>query len=129
MHELSLSESILRAALAAAGERKDHIRALTVKVGALSGASVPTLEFCMELVLEQMGMRGVQVRIEPVPARVRCRCGHDYSPEDLFAGCPSCGEFEREFLDGLDVTLESIEVENGQDQAQQVGPEHQRPGR
>ncbi len=118
MHELALSESILRAALAAAGEQRACVRALTVKVGALSGASVPSLEFCMGLVLEQRGMSSVQVHIEEAPARMRCRCGQNYSPQDLFAGCPQCGGFDRQVLDGLDVTLESIEVDHGQDQAQ-----------
>jgi len=121
MHELSLSESILRTALSAAGSRSDRIRGLTVKVGALSSVSVPTLEFCMGLVLEQEGMEGVAVRVEKVPARAHCSCGHRYVAEDLFAGCPRCGGFERQIVEGEDVTLESIEVEDGEDQGGPVG--------
>lgn len=123
MHELVLSESIVRAALENPDARGRTLRALTVKVGALSSVSVPSLEFCVGLVLEQRGIEGAQVRVEAVPARLRCACGHEYASEDMFCGCPRCGGFEREVLDGQDVTLESIEVEDDQDQDERVGPE------
>jgi len=115
MHELTLSEGIVRTVLATPGVREDRLRAVSLKVGALSGASVGALEFCMGLVLEQKGLGAVAVRIEQVPARVRCACGHDYTTESLFAGCPACGGFARDVVEGRDVTIESAEVEDGED--------------
>jgi len=121
MHELGLSEGILRAALATPRVTRRNLRGLTVKVGALSGASVSALEFCLNVVLEDGDMTDVQVRVEEAPARLRCDCGHEYSPPSIFEGCPKCGGFDREVLDGQDVTLESIEVDDGEDQGQASG--------
>jgi len=112
MHELSISESILRTALETPGASETNLRALTVKVGALSSVSTANLAYCMDLVLEQRGIRGVQVRIEKVPALARCRCGHEYSADSIFVGCPLCNGFDREIVEGHDVSLESIEVED-----------------
>jgi len=115
MHELGISEGILQAALSAPGATRENVRAFHIRVGALSSASPEALEFCMGLVLEQNGMAEAQVRIETAPARARCECGHEAEIENLFDGCPSCGGFNREILEGQDVTLQSIEVENGED--------------
>jgi hydrogenase nickel incorporation protein HypA/HybF len=112
MHELSISESIVRTALETPGASRANLRALTVKVGALSSVSTANLAYCMDLVLEQKGMRSVEVRIEEVPALARCRCGHEYTAESIFLGCPRCGGFDREITGGRDVSLESIEVED-----------------
>lgn len=112
MHELGVSESILRTALGTPGACETNLRALTVKVGVLSSVSTANLAFCMDIVLEQRGIKGVQVRIEEVPALARCRCGHEYSAESLFVGCPACSGFDREIVEGRDVTLQSIEVED-----------------
>ena len=117
MHELALSENILGLALATPEAETGRLRALTVKVGALSGASVASLEFCMNIVLEQRAIAGVQVRLVEEPARARCACGKEYAAESLFEGCPACGGFQREIVAGRDVTLQSIEVEDGEDPA------------
>ena len=126
MHELSLAEAIVRMALDAPPATAGNLRGLTVCVGALSSVSIDTLEFCMGLAIEQRGMQHVKVRIRKVPARVRCACGHECESESLFEGCPECGGFDREGLEGRDVTLESIEVEDGEDQREPLGAEQQR---
>ena len=115
MHELSLSDSLVRVALETPGVREDNLRALNVHVGALSSASASALSFCLALVLEQRGLKDVKVNLVEAPARARCRCGHDYNPKRLWDGCPKCGGFDRETTDGQDVTLDSVEVEDGED--------------
>ncbi|MFP4028806.1 MAG: hydrogenase maturation nickel metallochaperone HypA [Candidatus Brocadiia bacterium] len=115
MHELSLSKGMLESALKAARQNKGELCTLNIKVGALSSASPEALQFCMEMVLENHGLEGVEVNIEETPARARCECGHGDTVDDLFEGCPRCGSFHREILEGQEVTLESIEVENGKD--------------
>ena len=112
MHELGISESILRTALETPGACESNLRAMRVKVGALSSVSTANLAFCMDLVLEQRGIKGVEVHIEEVQPLARCPCGLEYHPESLFVGCPRCGGFEREIVEGRDVTQESLEVED-----------------
>jgi hydrogenase nickel incorporation protein HypA/HybF len=115
MHELSLSQNMLAIALETPGAGKDNLRALNVKVGALSCTSTESLKFCLGMLLEEEGLEEVSINIEEVPARVRCECGYEGQIESLFVECPRCEGFERTVLEGQDVTLESIEVDNGED--------------
>jgi len=106
---------MVSAALATPGVSAQRLRSLSVSVGALSSASASALSFCLELVLEQRGIEGVKVNIREVPARVRCRCGDEHCPENLWDPCPKCGGFDREPIEGHDVILDSVEVEDGED--------------
>ena len=112
MHELGLSEGIVKTILSTEGVRSDKLRAVTLKVGALSSVSIGMLKFCMDLVLEQRNIKDVEVMADQTPACVLCSCGHRYEAESLFVGCPQCGAFARDIVDGLDVTIESVEVED-----------------
>ena len=115
MHELALSEQIVQTALRACGERSAGMTAIAVQVGALSSVSPPALEFCLRTVLDSHGLQQTQARISYVPARVRCRCGHEYQTEDMFAPCPQCGDYQREILEGRDIIIQHVEVEDGED--------------
>ncbi len=112
MHELSLSQNIVRTVLNASGAEKNQICAIAIEVGALSAVNVSSLEFCMRLTLQQRGMEKTEVQITSIPARVRCECGLVYEPEDVFAPCPDCGSFERTVLEGTDVNIPYVEVED-----------------
>ena len=112
MHELALSEQIVRTALEAAEAPPDRLAVLAVDVGALSGANAASLKFCLRTVLDESGMKQTQIRVRTVPARLKCECGHAYSAKDLFAGCPRCGGLTRSVVGGKDVTIKYIEVKN-----------------
>ncbi len=112
MHELMLSEGIVRTVLATPGASRENLRAINIRVGALSSANVEALEFGMKLMLKQEGIEGTEVRITEEPARVRCSCGKEYASESMFDPCPGCGGYERDILEGTEVTVESIEVED-----------------
>ena len=121
MHELALSEQIVNAALNACGGDGRRIREIAVDVGALSAVSMSSLEFCLQVMLEQHGMEGTKARLTLVPARVRCDCGNTYEADDMFSPCPVCGGFMREIVDGKDVTIQYVEVDDEQeDQRGQV---------
>jgi len=115
MHELALSESIVRTVLDACGARPERVRKIGLEVGALSAVNVSSLEFCMLAVLEQSGMEGVTVEIKEVPARVECACGRTYEPADMFTPCPDCGGFSRRVVAGTDLTIQYVEVDDEQD--------------
>ncbi len=115
MHELALSENIVRTALDASGEKRDRITAIGVEVGALSAVNVSSLEFCLRMMLDERGLEGAEVRITPVPALAQCECGSRYEARDMFSPCPECGGFLREVIAGKDVIIQYVEVENGED--------------
>ncbi|MGD2175071.1 MAG: hydrogenase maturation nickel metallochaperone HypA [Candidatus Brocadiaceae bacterium] len=112
MHELALSQSIVRTALSASGVDARRVTAIGLQVGELAAVNVSSLEFCMELVLQEHEMSRAEVRIERVPAKARCQCGHVYAPTDMFSPCPNCAGFEREITRGKDVDIEYVEVED-----------------
>ncbi|MFO8007075.1 MAG: hydrogenase maturation nickel metallochaperone HypA [Candidatus Brocadiia bacterium] len=114
MHELSLSQGIVSTVLAADGVEPERLTAVTIEVGALSAVNVSSLEFCMRLALDERGMEQTSVEIRRVPARLRCRCGRTYETEDMFAACPECGGFEREVIEGMDVNIPYVEVQDEQ---------------
>ena len=115
MHELALSDSIVRTVLDACGTGPEHVRKIGLEVGALSAVNVSSLEFCMQVVLEQSGMKQVAVEIREVRARVECACGRAYEPADMFTPCPDCDGFDRRIVAGNDLTVEYVEVDDEQD--------------
>jgi hydrogenase nickel incorporation protein HypA/HybF len=112
MHELALSEDIVRTVLNATGADKEHVTAIAVEVGALSTVSASSLEFCLRLVLDQGGMEHTAVHITQVPATVQCECGLRYDADDMFGACPACGSYAREVVNGKDVRIDYVEVED-----------------
>jgi hydrogenase nickel incorporation protein HypA/HybF len=115
MHELALSESVVRTVLDAVAGASQRVRKIGLEVGALSAVNVSSLEFCMQVVLEQNGMARTQVEIVEVPARVECACGRTYEPADMFSPCPECDGFDRQVVAGNDLTVEYVEVDDEQD--------------
>ena len=125
MHELALSDNIVRTVLDACGTVPEKVRKIGLEVGALSAVNVSSLEFCMQAMLEQSGMAQAQVEIKEVPASVECACGRTYEPTDMFSPCPDCGGFDRRVVAGTDVTIQYVEVEDEQDQAGTLRPAEQ----
>jgi hydrogenase nickel incorporation protein HypA/HybF len=112
MHELALSQQIVRAALEAGGAEPGQVTAVCVRVGALSGVNVETLRFCLRATCDERGLSRADLRLEPVAALLRCECGAEYEADDVFIACPACGGFVREIAAGMDVSLEYVEVED-----------------
>jgi len=112
MHELALSESIVRTVLDACGTGPERVRKIALEVGALSAVNVSSLEFCMQIVCEQSGMGCAEVEIAEVPARVECACGRTYEPQDMFTPCPDCGGYDRTVVAGNDLTVQYVEVDD-----------------
>jgi hydrogenase nickel incorporation protein HypA/HybF len=115
MHELALSEGIVRTALKAGGTDERRMMTIAVDVGALSAVNASSLEFCLRLTLDERGMEHTAIEVALVPAKVNCQCGHTYTTEDMFGGCPLCGGFLREIVDGRDVTIRHVEIEDEED--------------
>lgn len=112
MHELALSDRIVRIVLDASGVPRSRITAVAVRVGALSAVSLSALEFCLRTMLDESGMAHTEARVTWVPARVRCACGRIYETEDVFSPCPDCGGFTQEVVAGGDVVVQHVEVED-----------------
>ena len=94
-------------------ERRPECRlaALSIVVGAFSGADPESLEFAVRLVAEGSAWPTAEVRIRTEPVALKCRaCGRNYETETLDLACPACGGFDVEVTGGRDLRLESLEI-------------------
>ncbi len=94
-------------------ERRPECRlaALSIVVGAFSGADPESLEFAVRLVAEGSAWPTAEVRIRTEPVALKCRaCGRAYETETLDLACPACGGFDVEVTGGRDLRLESLEI-------------------
>lgn len=125
MHELSITQAILDMALRHAEQaHAKTIRALDLRVGALSGIAGESVAFYFEMISRGTPAAGAQLRFKVVPPRVRCRaCGaeRDFPFEaDVAAAwlaqlgslerC-ACGKQAYELSGGTGCYLDSMDVE------------------
>jgi hydrogenase nickel incorporation protein HypA/HybF len=109
MHELALSRAVLEAAtLHAAGRR---VRGVSVTVGALRQVVPESLAFYFEIVARGTPCEGATLDARSVPARLRCACGEEWELTEPSFRCPRCAGADVAVLDGEQLTVESIEVE------------------
>ncbi|MBN2188525.1 MAG: hydrogenase maturation nickel metallochaperone HypA [Chitinispirillaceae bacterium] len=109
MHEYGVAVEIAERAAAAAGGRR--LSRVTIRIGALSGVFAESLAMYCDLLFREQQPNAVEIVAANVPARFRCACGAEYSPQKLFDPCPSCGGADRVVIDGKECLLESIEVD------------------
>ena len=110
MHELAIADSVVRIASAHAAGRK--VVAVELKVGHLRQVVPPALEFAFGLVAEGTELEGAELRMEVVPAAGRCReCGADTPLPEMPLRCARCGGFDVDVLQGEELLVDSLEVE------------------
>jgi hydrogenase nickel incorporation protein HypA/HybF len=110
VHELAIADSIVRIACAHAGGRK--VTKVELKVGHLRQVVPSALEFSFAIVAEGTEVEGAELAMEVVPAAGRCRaCGAEGEFPGLPLMCQSCGDFDVELLQGDELLVDSLEVE------------------
>jgi hydrogenase nickel incorporation protein HypA/HybF len=113
MHEMAVTESILRIALDHAGRAKaGRISAINIRIGQLSSLVDDSIRFYWDLIAADTIAEKAELRFERIPARVQCRdCSHEYPlASDSFA-CPKCLSESIRIIAGDEMSVESIEIE------------------
>ena len=110
MHELALAESVVR--IACAHARGRQVVRVELKVGHLRQVVPSALEFAFGLVAEGTVAEGAELRMEMVPAAGRCRtCGADTPLPALPLSCASCGGLDVDVLEGEELLVDALEIE------------------
>lgn len=105
---LSIVDLVCAKALA---EGAGKINEVEVEVGSLAGVLVEALTFCYEVVVRDTPAAGAELKIVEVQAKGRCRsCQTIFVLESLFAACPACGTYEVEIIQGRDLKVLAIVV-------------------
>lgn len=109
MHELSICNSmagIVRKHAAGRGIRTVHVR-----IGALRQIVPDTLVYCWSLVIESSDLEGVELRVERVPAKIRCTgCGHERVLDAVVMVCASCAGRAVDLVEGDEFLITSLDL-------------------
>ncbi|MBL3538538.1 hydrogenase maturation nickel metallochaperone HypA [Aminivibrio sp.] len=111
MHEVSLAESIAAALLQMQEEHRwKSVVEVRLRIGALRQVFPDILSFAFNTVTRSTALEGARLVVEDVPLSFRCRdCGTSWQEETVL--CPSCGSIHRETVAGMELDIESVEVE------------------
>ncbi len=125
MHEMSIAESIIgivdeelaRHCRHAAGSGRPHVRTIDLKIGRLRAVVPDNLEFCFAAASRGTVLEGAVLEIEEVPVRVSCgRCRQISILEEPLFRCGRCGDTDLEVISGMELEIDSIEVDDEQDE-------------
>ena len=110
MHELSIAESVVQVASRHAEGRR--VTKVYLKVGHLRQVVPSALAFSFELVAQGTPVEGAELEVQQVPAAGLCRdCGEETRLESFPLQCRACGGFDLEILQGEELFVESLEME------------------
>jgi hydrogenase nickel incorporation protein HypA/HybF len=112
MHELSVCQALVRQAETIARQQAaQHIAAIRLRIGPLSGIEPHLLEqaypaACRGTLLENSGLT-----IEHAPIRVQCRrCGACTDADISCLVCAECGDGNTQLISGDEMLLVDIEI-------------------
>ena len=83
-----------------------------LKIGELTNAVPEALQLAFEAFSKDTLCEGAELVVERVPVRFRCRvCLREFEVKTLFFFCPECQNTGVEVIQGEELLLESLEVE------------------
>ena len=113
MHEMSLAINIVELVSAkaqAAGGKK--VTSVEIEAGKLSGVMVEALVFCFEAAARDTPAEGARLEVREVEGCGSCLgCGHSFVADSLLAQCPQCGGYAVETLQGRELKVLSLTVD------------------
>ena len=109
MHELSICSSIVGIVRKHAAGRE--VRVVNVRVGAMRQIVPDTLVYCWSLVTERSELEEAELRVERVPAKIRCtECGFQQVIDELSLVCPACLGQAVQVVEGEEFLITSLEL-------------------
>ena len=110
MHELAIAESVVHIASRHADGRQ--VTKVYLKVGHLRQVVPSALAFSFELVAQGTPVEGAELALEEIPVAGKCRgCGAQSRIAEFPLQCAACGAFDLEILQGEELYVESLELE------------------
>jgi hydrogenase nickel incorporation protein HypA/HybF len=118
MHEFSIAEALLEAALGVAQAHGSHpVEDVCVRIGRLRQVLPEALHFAFDALTPGTLAEGATLTWEEVPPRIRCQhCGIIFMPAEVwFWTCPDCGTSGGEVIEGEELVLESVRLKEEPD--------------
>jgi hydrogenase nickel incorporation protein HypA/HybF len=115
MHELPVTESILKVALETArGAGARRITAIHLVIGDLASIVDDSVQFYFDFLSQDTPAAGAQLCFRREAASGTClACGHQFDVQPpIIPACPACGSPRLQVTGGRQFFVDSIEVEN-----------------
>ena len=110
MHELAIADSVVQIASRHADGRQ--VTKVYLKVGHLRQVVPSALAFSFELVAQGTPVEGAELEMEEIPVTGKCReCGAESQLAGFPLQCGACGGFALQILEGEELYVESLELE------------------
>jgi hydrogenase nickel incorporation protein HypA/HybF len=113
MHELSIAISIVELAEEEAERRGVQVKAVHLKLGALSGVVKEALLSCYEMACENTPLQGSRLLVEDVSVVIfcpSCQAQRPLSSMQLFC-CAECGSPTSEVVQGKELEVVALEIQ------------------
>ena len=118
MHEYSIVQALLNQCEEhAAKHQAKRITKVVTKIGVLSGVEPDLLQTAFDTFKEGTICDGAEFVMNIQPVVLYCqKCGHEATLEmdDLILTCAKCGSLETRIVDGEEMYLMSLEMEEGE---------------
>ena len=113
MHELSVTESILKITLRhAEAQNAKKVTDIYLVLGDWSTIIDDSVQFHWDILSENTIAHGAKLHFERIPVELLClNCANTYTPTDKELVCPNCGGTRIKITKGDEFNIDSIEIE------------------
>jgi len=113
MHELSVTEALLKTACDHANQQKaKKVTVLHIKIGRLSGIVDDSVQFYWDIITKDTICETSILNFTHIPAKFECQqCKNQFEIKDELIPCPKCKSLNLATVQGDEFLLESIEIE------------------
>ncbi len=111
MHELGITKNIVAIVSENAGGAP--VRKVIVEIGKLSAIMPDAISFCFDVCCKGTLLEGATLEIIEIPGLGKCcQCGTKISLEQPFGICDNCGSAEITIIQGEELKIKSMEVDD-----------------
>ena len=113
MHEMAITESVLKIALdAASGAGAGKIKIIRIVMGAYSDVVPEILKEYFTVASSGTAAEGAEITFRRVPVTMQCNsCGWKGEVDRLHLECAACGSTDLKMLTGREFYVESIDAD------------------
>ena len=114
MHEFSLVSAVVDSLEEYAAQQGwGTVKKVTLRIGAMRQVIPETMRFAFKTACEGTPLAGAELEIISVPIAVRCpKCGREWGEEHMGMICPYCGCDDAQMTRGMELDIDSVEVED-----------------
>jgi hydrogenase nickel incorporation protein HypA/HybF len=114
MHELSIAQSIVSTVENSFPEGfSKKVIAVHLSIGTLSGIEIDALTFSFDIIKKETFLKTAELDIDHIKGIAKCNdCNNQIEMNEFGIPCPSCGGFSFEIIQGKEMKVTSVEVED-----------------